>query len=195
MTFLHLYENGKAHLRKNKLSGRAQVIVNADGTKPKMFASFDDTLNELVGELVLVHKWDETLPSHHTIGRNLRWDYADALKMRKGLFILNAVIKEDYHFNIDVSFIDSSTPQFQILSFSGIDYDTTTRTLTLPNCKEDDHEVFLEEAIPGMLNPAFNAVIQRCSSVGYVNRLYHGFTLNKYGVPVDQRNRVIQQVC
>lgn len=195
MTSLHLLEVGKAHLFNDKIKGAAQVVVNADGTKPRMLASFDDTLNELVGELVLVSEWNKNLPTHHTIGRNLRRDYADALKLKRGIFFLSSTLKEDYHFDIEVSFIDSSTPEFQVLQFTGIDYDSKTKILTLPKCENDDHEVFLEEALPGILNPAFNAVIQRCMSLGFINRLHYGFTLNKYGVPVDQRNRVLQQVC
>ena len=74
MTSLYLLEVGKAHLENDKIKGVAQVIVNADGTKPRMLASFDDTLNELVGELILVHQWNQNLPTHCTIGRNLKRD-------------------------------------------------------------------------------------------------------------------------
>jgi hypothetical protein len=194
MTSLHLLEVGKAQIENDRIKGTAQVIVNADGTKPRMLASFDDTLNELVGELVLVHQWNKNLPTHFTIGRNLRHDYADALNLKRGVFILKSTLKEDYNFDIELSFIDSSTPQFQIVTFKGIDFDATKRVIALPKCATDDHEVFLEEVLVGMLNPAFQAATQRCMRLDFVNRLHHAFTLNKYGVPVDQRNREVEQI-
>ena len=192
MSSLHLLEVGKASKQSKSIKGSAQIIINADGTKPRMLAQFDDTLNELVGELVLVHEWNKSLPTHYTIGRNLRRDYADALKMKRGIFVMKSSLKEDYHFEIEVSFIDSSTPIFQVLTLGGIDYDSTTRIITIPKCENDDHEVFLEESLVGILQPAFQAVIQRTMSLDFISRLHYGFTLNKYGVPIDQRNRAIQ---
>jgi len=194
MTSLHLLEVGKARIENDRIKGTAQVIVNADGTKPRMLASFDDTLNELVGELVLVNEWNKNLPTHFTIGRNLRHDYAEALKLKRGIFIMKSILKEDYHFDIELTFIDSSSTQFQVLTFNGIDYDSTKRVIALPKCEEENHEVFLEEVLTGMLNPAFQSVTQRCMKLDFVNRLHYGFTLNKYGVPFDQRNRKIEQV-
>jgi hypothetical protein len=194
MSKLELYETGKGIQLNNKLFGSAQVIVNADGTKPRMLAQFDDTLNELTGKLILVHKWNESYPTHYTIGKTLRKDYANVLKLRKGVFSLKASLLEDYTFNIILSFIDSTTCQFETITFEGINYDAMTRTIKLPYPENDDYQVFLEESLTGMLNPAFEAVLTRCSKIGFVNKLYHGFTVNKYGFCYDTRNRNVIEV-
>ena len=194
MNILHLYEMGKGTMKDDKIGGTAQVVINADGTKPRLFARFDDNINELVGELVLVPEWNKTFPTHYTIGRKLRNDYADALKMIRGIFLMKAHIKENLHFGIDLSFIDSSTQEFATLNFQEVDYDATSRMLAIPHCENDDHEVFLEEAMVGILYPAFLAVTNRCMKYDFVPHLHYGFTLNKYGVPVDTRNRIVEQV-
>ena len=191
MTMLHLTEKGKAQVENDIIRGAAQVVVNADGTKPRMLAQFNDTINELTGELVLVSEWDKNHPTHYTIGRNLRRDYADAIQMKRGLFVLKSELKENFTFGIEVTFIDSSLSEFKTLSFKGIVYDPTQKTIELPRLAVEDHEVFLEETLVGILYPALNAATQRCMKLDFVNRLHYGFTLNKYGVPLDQRNRVI----
>ena len=195
MTTLNLFESGKAINGGAKLRGSAQIIINADGTKPRMFAKFDDTLNELVGELVLTNVWNKNLPTHYTIGRNLRQDYANALQMKRGIFVMKAMLDENYLYKIHLSFIDSSTEEFKTIKFIGISYDAKERTLEIPRFKNDDYEVFLEESLVGMLKPAFDAVTARCVKRDFINKLSYAFTLNKYGCPVDQRNRTIQQVC
>jgi len=192
MTTLHLLEIGKAVIEGGTIKGSAQVIINADGSKPRMLASFDATLNELVGELVLTDIWNETLPTHYTIGRKLRNDYANALKMNRGIFILKATKQDKCLYELELSFIDSTTSEFKVIKFSGIIYNSKLRTISIPKCNNEDHEVFLEEVLTTLLKPAFEAVTQRCVRLDFVNKLHHAFTLNKYGCPVDQRNAVLQ---
>jgi hypothetical protein len=191
---LELVEVGKGIQKDNKLYGSAQVIINADGTKPRMLALFDDTLNELTGKLILVHKWNESYPTHYTIGKTLRKDYANVLKLRKGVFCIKVTLLEDYSFDVVLSFIDSTTPEFETIEFKGINYNAMTRTITLPYGDNDDYQTFLEESLTGMLNPAFESALARCSKIGFVNKLYHGFTINKYGFCYDTRNRNVIEV-
>jgi len=194
MSKLELYEVGKGVQNDNELYGTAQVVINADGTKPRMLAQFDDTLNELTGKLILVHKWNESYPTHYTIGKTLRKDYANVLKLRKGVFSIKVSLLPDFTFDIKLSFIDSTTPEFQTITFEGIIYNTMESSMYIPYDGNDEYQVFLEECLLGMLYPALNAGLARASKIGFVNRLYHGFTLNKYGWPRDQRDRVKQQV-
>jgi len=195
MTELKLIETGKAIRDGNQLNGAAQILINADGTRPRLWARFDESLNELVGELVLVNEWEKTLPSHYTIGRNLRKDYADALGMKKGIFLMKAFVAGDCLFNLQLHFIDSSTSEFKVKSFEEIMYDIKRRELCIPKCDTDDQEVFLEESLTGMFKQAIEAVTSRCVKLDFVNRLHYAFTLNKYGVPIDQRNKTEQSVC
>ncbi len=194
MSKYELYESGKGSREEAGVVGRAHIVINADGTKPRMMGNFDDTLNEVVGKTILVDKWNDSFPMYYTTGKNLRKDYADALQAKRGMFTLEANLLADNSFDIELCFVDSSTPDFEVISFRGINFDVSTRILKLPFLENDDHSVFLEEALPGMLRPAFDAVIARCAKLGFVNKLYYGFTVNKYGCPVDQRNRVLVQV-
>ena len=195
MSKFEVYEIGKGMRTGATIEGNAHICINADGTKPRMSAQFNDTLNELVGVMVLVDKWQESFPMHYTVGKTLRKDYANALGVRKGVFTMEATLLHDYTFGIELSFIDTSSSDFEIVSFKGILFDPNERTIQLPQLENDDHTVFLEESLVGMLKPGFEAVIARCSKIGFVNKLYHGFTVNRYGVCVDQRDRTLVQVC
>ena len=194
MTNLVLREFGKASHEGNKLSGSAQIIVNADGTKPYMHTNFNVTLNEVMGETVLVHSWNKANPRHYTIGRSLRKDYAEALKMRKGMFRMKGEIVEDYNVKVELSFIDSTTPDFEVLTFNDILFVSKENVIQFPSLGVDEYEVFLEEALTGLLQPAFQCLLRRCQKVGFVSRLYHGFMLNRFQVPIDQRESAFSRL-
>lgn len=195
MAGLHLLEYGKAYIENGKMRGHAQIIVNADGTKPRMIAYFDEKRNELVGELFLVNEWNKNLPIESTIGRNLRQDYQQALKMKKGMFSINSTITDDYNYNICVTFIDSSKQDFKYLTFENILFDSKTNVITIPPFYNDDYDVFLEETLTGILSESMHAAVQRSCTIDFINRMHYAFVLNKFGVCYDQRNRSIEQVC